>query len=57
MAVEDDTPMFFKQKVNFVPTDKVTHLCVSTELVVLAMANGILLRIDLKQPDKHEGSV
>ncbi|XP_054289696.1 vacuolar protein sorting-associated protein 18 homolog isoform X1 [Macrosteles quadrilineatus] len=54
MAVEDETPMFYKQKVNFAPPDKIIHMCVSSELIVLAMANGILFRIDLKAPDKPE---
>lgn len=55
MVIEDETPMFSKQKVNFAPPERITHMCVSSELIVLAMANGILLRIDLKQPDKPEG--
>lgn len=55
MVIEDETPMFSKQKVNFAPPERITHMCVSSELIVLAMANGILFRIDLKQPDKHEG--
>ncbi|KAG8282981.1 Vacuolar protein sorting-associated protein 18 like protein [Homalodisca vitripennis] len=54
MAIEDETPMFCKQKVNFAPPDRIMHMCVSSELIVLAMNNGILFRIDLKQPEKHE---
>lgn len=46
--------MFSKQKVNFAPPDSITHLVVSNNLVVLAMANQQLLRLDLKQPDKPE---
>lgn len=57
MAMEEETPVFWKQKVNFVPPERITHMCVSSELIVLAMANGILFRIDLKQKDKHEGKV
>jgi len=54
MAIEDETPMFCKQKVNFAPPERITHMCVSSELIVLAMANGVIFRIDLKQPEKHE---
>lgn len=55
MVIEDETPMFSKQKVNFAPPERITHMSVSSDLIVLAMANGILFRIDLKQPDKPEG--
>ena len=55
MAMEEETPIFKKQKVNFTPTDKIIHMAVSSELIVLAMANNVLLRIDLKHPDKPEG--
>lgn len=57
MAIEDETPVFCKQKVNFAPPERIIHMCVSSELIVLAMANGILFRIDLKQPDKPEGKL
>jgi hypothetical protein len=56
MKLEEEPPIFSKKKVNFSPTDRVTHLAVSNELLVLAMANKVLLRIDLQQPDKHEGN-
>lgn len=54
MAMEEETPVFKKQKVNFTPTDKIIHMAVSSELIILAMANNVLLRIDLKHPDKPE---
>lgn len=41
---------------NFNPSDKITHMAVSNNYIVLAMANSILFRIDLTQPDKHEGT-
>lgn len=55
MVIEDETPMFSKQKVNFAPPERITHMSVSSDLIVLAMTNGIFFRIDLKQPDKPEG--
>lgn len=56
MKLEEEPPIFSKQKVNFSPTDRITHLAVSSELLVLTMANNILLRIDLRQPDKPQGN-
>ncbi|TGZ50267.1 Vacuolar protein sorting-associated protein 18-like protein [Temnothorax longispinosus] len=54
MKLQDDGPIFTKQKVNFLPSDKILHLAVSSNAIVIAMANNILLRIDMKQPDKTE---
>jgi len=56
MKLQDDGPIFTKQKVNFLPSDKILHLCVSSNTIVIAMANNTLLRIDMKQPDKTEGT-
>jgi len=56
MKLQDDGPIFTKQKVNFLPSDKILHLCVSSNTIVIAMANNTLLRIDMKQPDKTEGA-
>lgn len=50
------TPMLSKKKVNFTPNEKITHLSVNNDYVVLAMINNILLRIDLKK-DSIEGNV
>lgn len=47
--------MFSRQKVTFTPSDAITHLVVSNNLLVLAMANQRLLRIDLQHPDQFEG--
>lgn len=55
MKLQDDGPIFTKQKVNFLPSDKILYLAVSSNTIVIAMANNILLRIDMKQPDKTEG--
>ncbi|XP_063229884.1 vacuolar protein sorting-associated protein 18 homolog isoform X2 [Bacillus rossius redtenbacheri] len=54
MKLEEDPPIFSKQKVNFTPTDRVTHLRACSDLLVLTMANNLLLRIDLRNPDKPE---
>ncbi|XP_045497212.1 vacuolar protein sorting-associated protein 18 homolog [Colias croceus] len=54
MQLEDNTPLFSKQKMNFNPSDLITHVAVSSDYLVLAMANGKLFRLDLKMPDQHE---
>ncbi|XP_046959364.1 vacuolar protein sorting-associated protein 18 homolog isoform X1 [Vanessa cardui] len=54
MQLNDNTPMFSKQKMNFNPSDLITHVAVSSDFLVLAMANGKLFRLDLKMPDQHE---
>lgn len=55
MQMDDNTPMFSKQKMNFNPSDLITHVAVASDYLVLAMANGKLFRLDLKKPDQHEG--
>ncbi|KAJ8667382.1 hypothetical protein QAD02_009044 [Eretmocerus hayati] len=54
MKLQDEVPIFIKQKVNFMPSDKILRMCVSSNYIVIAMANSILLRIDMKHPDKPE---
>lgn len=55
MKFLDDGPIFIKQKVNFLPPDKILHLVVNNNIIVIAMANNLLLRIDMKHPDSPEG--
>ncbi|XP_011498125.1 PREDICTED: vacuolar protein sorting-associated protein 18 homolog isoform X2 [Ceratosolen solmsi marchali] len=54
MKLQDEIPIFIKQKVNFMPSDKILRICVSNNFIVIAMANNVLLRIDMKHPDKPE---
>ncbi|XP_012271920.1 vacuolar protein sorting-associated protein 18 homolog [Orussus abietinus] len=54
MKLQDDGPIFIKQKVNFRPSDKIRHLVTSNNFIAIAMTDNILLRIDMKQPDKKE---
>ncbi|KOX67790.1 Vacuolar protein sorting-associated protein 18 like protein [Melipona quadrifasciata] len=54
MKFQDDGPIFIKQKVNFLPSDKILHLVVNNNIIVIAMANNLLLRIDMKHPDSPE---
>lgn len=55
MKLQDETPIFIKQKVNFMPSDKILRMCVSSNFIVIVMANNILLRIDMKHPNNPEG--
>ncbi|XP_011263387.1 vacuolar protein sorting-associated protein 18 homolog isoform X2 [Camponotus floridanus] len=54
MKLQDDGPIFTKQKVNFLPSDKILHLAVSNNISVIAMANNILLRIDMKKQSESD---
>lgn len=52
---EPEQPIFNKIQMNFTPLDKITHVAVSNNYLILAMANNVLFRIDIQQPDKHDG--
>lgn len=57
MKLEDETPIFSKKRVNFSPTSSITHMAVGSDIILIAMSNGILLRINLHQPEHPEGNV
>ncbi|XP_034942311.1 vacuolar protein sorting-associated protein 18 homolog isoform X2 [Chelonus insularis] len=54
MKLQDEEPIFIRQRVNFKPPDSILHLAVSSNYIVIAMANNVLLRIDVKVPEKIE---
>ncbi|XP_044574836.1 vacuolar protein sorting-associated protein 18 homolog isoform X2 [Cotesia glomerata] len=54
MKLQDEEPIFTRQRVNFRPPDNILHLAVSSNFIMIAMANNIILRIDVKSPDKKE---
>lgn len=56
MKFEPEQPIFNKIRMNFSPLDKITHVAVSSNYLILAMANNVLFRIDIQQPDKHDGT-
>lgn len=56
MKLEDEMPIFSKKRVNFSPPDSITHMAVGSDIIVIAMANNILLKINLRQPDHPEGN-
>lgn len=41
--------------VTFRPSDPLTHVVVSSNFLVMAMSNNLLLRLDLEHPDQQEG--
>lgn len=54
-APKRELPIFNKSKVNFVPNSPITHLCVSSNKIVIAMLNKTILKIDPKDPEHPEG--
>lgn len=54
MKLQDEEPIFTRQRVNFRPPDNILHLAVSSNFIMIAMANNVILRIDVKAPDKKE---
>uniref|UniRef100_A0A0A9XG54 Vacuolar protein sorting-associated protein 18 homolog n=1 Tax=Lygus hesperus TaxID=30085 RepID=A0A0A9XG54_LYGHE len=51
---DEDSPIFQKAKINFQPTELVTHLAVCNDYIVVAMSNNLLLRIDPSKPQGQE---
>lgn len=51
MSDLDDVPMFSRRRVDFFPGDNITHLCACGEIIIIAMANNVLHRINIRQPD------
>jgi len=49
--LDDDTPIFNKQRINFDPPDPITHMCICNSHLVMGMSTNILLCIDLDHPD------
>ncbi|XP_076620663.1 vacuolar protein sorting-associated protein 18 dor [Colletes latitarsis] len=54
VKLQNDEPIFIKKQVNFLSPDNILHLVVNNNIIVIAMANNILLRIDIKHPDTPE---
>lgn len=55
IKIKDDTPIFTKQKMNLNLPYKMTHLCVCNDWFVVLMANYMIFRLNLKQPEKNNG--
>ncbi|XP_067129232.1 vacuolar protein sorting-associated protein 18 homolog [Centruroides vittatus] len=52
--LEDQSPIFIKEKINFNPVESITHFVVCNQKAVIAMKNKVLLWIDLKKPQQPE---
>lgn len=55
MQLEKDLPIFSKTKMNFTPSDKITHVAICSKQLAVAMANGMLFRMNLQSPDEQDG--
>lgn len=54
-SLEMEAPIFKKTRITFTPPHPITHLVVSNQILVLAMANKCLLRITITNPNSpHE---
>ncbi|KAF5295166.1 hypothetical protein FQR65_LT10554 [Abscondita terminalis] len=54
MKLEQDVPIFGKARMNFTPSDKVTHVAISNKYLVVAMANDMLFRMSIHHPDLQD---
>lgn len=57
MKLQDDVSIFVKQRVNISPADKILHVCVCNNVVIIIMANNLLLTINKENSDKPEGEL
>lgn len=55
MQLEKDLPIFSKTKMSFTPSDKITHVAICNKQLAVAMANGMLFRMNLQLPDQQDG--
>lgn len=55
MMVDQEVPIFSKSKKDFTPSDRITHVAIANKQLVVAMANGILFRMNLHNPQQHNG--
>ena len=55
MTLEQDVPIFSKTKKDFTPSDKITHVAISNKQLAVAMANNMLFRMNLHNPQQHDG--
>ncbi|CAK9294410.1 unnamed protein product [Gordionus sp. m RMFG-2023] len=53
-TIHKEEPIFVKHRINFKPKCKIVAMCVSNNIVILGLEYNVLLRINLKFPEKHE---
>ncbi|KAJ8042892.1 Vacuolar protein sorting-associated protein 18-like [Holothuria leucospilota] len=52
-TIEEDIKIFTRQKINFTPPRAITHMVASNNMLMIAMADKTLLRINRDQPDQR----
>lgn len=55
MMLDQEVPIFSKSKKDFTPSDRITHVAVANKQLAVAMANGMLFRMNLHNPQQHSG--
>lgn len=55
--LENERPMFAKQKVAYTPQYPVHHMCAQAGRIALVLVNNTLLRIDTQTPDNIDGKI
>jgi hypothetical protein len=55
MKLEEEPPMFSKLKINIPLRTTVTKLIANNDVMLVALANNSVLRVDMRTPDKIEG--
>ncbi|KAJ8929810.1 hypothetical protein NQ314_017407, partial [Rhamnusium bicolor] len=56
MMMEQDVPIFSKSKKDFTPSDRIAHIAIANKQLAVAMANGVLFRMNLHNPQQHSGT-
>lgn len=54
LKLEDDSPIFSKQIINYQPSFDIVQLVVGNNHLVMALTNNVLIRINLLQPQELE---
>ncbi|CAG9857094.1 unnamed protein product [Phyllotreta striolata] len=52
MSLEPEVPIFTKSKKDFTPTEKVTHVAIANKQLVLVMANSLLFKMNINNPNQ-----
>ncbi|KAJ8923177.1 hypothetical protein NQ315_001731 [Exocentrus adspersus] len=53
MMLDQEVPIFSKSKKDFTPSDRITHVAIANKQLAVAMANGMLFRMNLLNPQEH----
>ncbi|XP_017310953.1 vacuolar protein sorting-associated protein 18 homolog [Ictalurus punctatus] len=52
IRLEEEKPIFNKQRIDFSPPEKINHFCVCNNQLCMSLGKDTLLRIDLGKPDQ-----